>query len=373
MDLHGTSTPALYNGHLDNWVRDPQRTNTPSRRHLQQLYSASAVLLLHNHDGVHWGLSITLRKANHHHVLYIDSLNQRHPDLEADLTHFWTRSTRAAHSFQLTSNRTPQVTIHNQLVPMQTNNYDCGLFVLAYQRAAQSWLRTHLLTPRSPMDLRMSTLIATIRTVTQQEVTQLRQQLRNSLHQHCTVHLTTPPGFTCQATREDCRCLRTAQQPPAFTNMEQTPPPPPPTPEPDERNCHPAPPINNAIPTSPAHDHSTTPPSPTAATEPSPQAMLDQYSRDLQAIPAFIKTIEPQLSPTHSPNSTVAANVNQQLPQPTPTTQETHCPPADLGESAPPPQPSQQPTPIEAPDRKWRLRQYPLIIPRSSTSHDGNN
>jgi hypothetical protein len=173
MDLHGTSTPALYNGHLDNWVRDKQRMNTPSRRHLQRLYSASAVLLLHNHDGAHWGLSITLRKANHHHVLYIDSLNQRHPDLEDDLTHFWTRSTRAAHSFQLTSNRTPQVTIHHQLVPTQTNNYDCGLFVLAYQRAAQSWLRTHLLTPRSPMDLRMRTLIATIRTVNQQEVTQL--------------------------------------------------------------------------------------------------------------------------------------------------------------------------------------------------------
>jgi hypothetical protein len=36
---------------------------------------------------------------------------------------------------------------------MQTNNYDCGLFVLAYQRAVQSWLRTHLLTPHSPIDL----------------------------------------------------------------------------------------------------------------------------------------------------------------------------------------------------------------------------
>ena len=96
--------------------------------------------------------------------------------------------------------------------------------------------------------------------------------------------------------------------------------------------------------------------------------MLDQYSRDLQAIPAFIKTIEPQLSPTHSPNSTVAANVNQHLPQPTPTAQGTHCPPADLGEAAQPTQPSQQPTPMEAPDRKWRLRQYPLTIPKSSTS-----
>ena len=115
------------------------------------------------------------------------------------------------------------------------------------------------------------------------------------------------------------------------------------------------------------HDHSTTPPSPSAATKPPPQAMLDQYSWDLQAIPAFIKAIEPQRSPTHSPNSTVAAHVNQHLPQPTPTAQGTHRPPADLGESAQPPQPPQQPTPTEAPDRKWRLRQYP------AHPHDGNN
>ena len=165
----------------------------------------------------------------------------------------------------------------------------------------------------------MITLIATIRTVTQQEVTQLRQQLRQTLRQHCTVHITTPPGFTCQTTREDCRCLQTAQQPPAFINLEQTPPSPLPIPDPDVKNCHPAPPINDASSTSPDHDHSPPPPSPPAPTEPPPQAMLDQYSRDLQAIPAFIKAIEPQRSPTHSPNSTVAAHVNQHLPPPTPT------------------------------------------------------
>ena len=31
---------------------------------------------------------ITLRKANHHHVLYLDSLNLRYPALEEDFTHF---------------------------------------------------------------------------------------------------------------------------------------------------------------------------------------------------------------------------------------------------------------------------------------------
>jgi hypothetical protein len=90
LDLQGSTTPTIYTGHLDNWGRDPLRSNTPSRRLLQQLFSAHTVLFLHNHDNVHWGLSITLRKANHHHVLYLDSLNNRYPALEEDLTHFWT-------------------------------------------------------------------------------------------------------------------------------------------------------------------------------------------------------------------------------------------------------------------------------------------
>ena len=53
LELHSTPTPAIYAGHLDNWVRDPLRTNTPSRRLLQQLFRAEIVLLLHNHDNLH--------------------------------------------------------------------------------------------------------------------------------------------------------------------------------------------------------------------------------------------------------------------------------------------------------------------------------
>ena len=126
LELHSTPTPAIYAGHLDNWVRDPLRTNTPSRRLLQQLFRAEAVLLLHNHDNLHWGLSITLRKTNHHHVLYLDSLNLRYPALEMDLTHFWTRSTRAAHLLQLAPDSTPRITLYHLHVPIQTNSYDSG-------------------------------------------------------------------------------------------------------------------------------------------------------------------------------------------------------------------------------------------------------
>ena len=99
--------------------------------------SSATVLLLHNHDNVHWGLSITLRKANHHHVLCADSLNNRYPVLEEDLTHFWTRSTRAAHALQLAPDSPARITMHHLQLQTQTNNYDCGLFVLAYQRATQ--------------------------------------------------------------------------------------------------------------------------------------------------------------------------------------------------------------------------------------------
>ena len=78
------------------------------------------------------GLSITLRKANHHHIIYLDSLNNRYPALEEDLTHFWTRSTRAAHALQITLDTPTQVTMHHLHLPTQTNSYDCGIFVLAY-------------------------------------------------------------------------------------------------------------------------------------------------------------------------------------------------------------------------------------------------
>jgi hypothetical protein len=53
LELHCASTPAIYAGHLDNWVRDPLRTYTPSRRLLQRLFTADAVLLLHNHNNLH--------------------------------------------------------------------------------------------------------------------------------------------------------------------------------------------------------------------------------------------------------------------------------------------------------------------------------
>ena len=53
LELNGTSTPTIYTSHIGNWVRDPLRSNTPTRSLLQRLYKAEAVLLLHNHDNVH--------------------------------------------------------------------------------------------------------------------------------------------------------------------------------------------------------------------------------------------------------------------------------------------------------------------------------
>jgi hypothetical protein len=47
------------------------------------------------------------------------------------------------------------------------------------------------------MDLRLTTLKATIKKVTQTQVIDLRKHLHQRLHQHCTVHLQTPPSFQC--------------------------------------------------------------------------------------------------------------------------------------------------------------------------------
>ena len=152
---------------------------------------------------------------------------------------------------------------------------------------------------------------------------QLRQQLRQTLHQHCTVHIIAPHGLTCQSTREDCMCLQTAQQPPESINLEQTPPPPSPTPDPDVRSCHPAPPIIDASSTRPVDDRPTPLPSPTAATDEPSQAMLDQYSQDLQAIPTLIKVIEPRMTPARSHSLKVAAHAIPHTPPPTPNAQET--------------------------------------------------
>ena len=134
------------------------------------------------------------------------------------------RSTRAAHLLQLAPDSTPRTTIHHLQVPTQTNSYDCGLFVLAYLRATQSWLQTHLPTPRSPMDLRMTTLKATVRKVNRTEVTELRKQLRQTLQQHCTIHTAAPTIFQCQTIREDCACLRTAQHVPPHSTANTVPP-----------------------------------------------------------------------------------------------------------------------------------------------------
>jgi hypothetical protein len=65
--------------------------------------------------------------------------------------------------------------MYDPQLPTQTNNYDCDLFVLAPQRATQHWLHTYLPSQRTPMNLRLTTLQATIRKVTQTQVTDLRK------------------------------------------------------------------------------------------------------------------------------------------------------------------------------------------------------
>ena len=75
--------------HMDNYVRDPTHSNIPSTRLIKELFSAKLVGLLHNHNGLHWGLSLMLHKGQRLHVLYLDSLNNRYPDLDHDLQLFW--------------------------------------------------------------------------------------------------------------------------------------------------------------------------------------------------------------------------------------------------------------------------------------------
>jgi hypothetical protein len=48
-------------------------------------------------------------------------------------------------------------------LPCQTNNYDCGIFVLAYQRAVKSWINTHLPSAQTSIDQRINTLTSTLR------------------------------------------------------------------------------------------------------------------------------------------------------------------------------------------------------------------
>ena len=57
LDIHNNMRPKVCFKHLDNYVRDPTHSNVPSHRLLKELFSAQLVGLLHNHNGVHWGLS----------------------------------------------------------------------------------------------------------------------------------------------------------------------------------------------------------------------------------------------------------------------------------------------------------------------------
>ena len=79
-----------------------------------------------------------LHKGQRIHVLYLDSLNNTYPDLDNDLKLFWNRSARAAQQLHLLTGHAPHTVIHHLQLPCQTNNYDCGIFVLAYQRAVKT-------------------------------------------------------------------------------------------------------------------------------------------------------------------------------------------------------------------------------------------
>ena len=172
---------------MDNYVRDPTHSNIPSTRLIKELFSAQLVGLLHNHNGLHWGLSLMLHKGQRLHVLYLDSLNNRYPDLDHDLQLFWNRTAQAAQQLHLLPGHAPRTVIHHLDLPCQTNNYDCGIFVLAYQRAVKTWINTHLPSAQTSLDQRINTLTATLRQVTQHTATALRIQLRTSLAPHCKV------------------------------------------------------------------------------------------------------------------------------------------------------------------------------------------
>jgi hypothetical protein len=158
LDIQNTMRSRVCFRHMDNYVRDPAHSNIPSHRLLKELFSAQLVGLLHNHNGTHWGLSLMLRKGQRLHVIYLDSLNNTYPELDNDLRLFWIRAAHAAQQLRLLSGHAPRATIHHIQLPCQTNNFDCGIFVLAYQRAAQSWINTHLPSAQTSIDQRINTL-----------------------------------------------------------------------------------------------------------------------------------------------------------------------------------------------------------------------
>jgi len=88
LDIHNNMRPKMCFKHLDNYVRDPTHSNVPSHRLLKELFSAQLVGLLHNHNGVHWGLSLMIHKGQRIHVIYLDSLNNTYPELDNDLRLF---------------------------------------------------------------------------------------------------------------------------------------------------------------------------------------------------------------------------------------------------------------------------------------------
>ena len=137
-----------------------------------------------------------IHKDQRIHVIYLDFLNNIYPDLNNDLQLFWTRAAHAAQQLHLLTGHAPRTIIHHIQLPCQTNNFDCGIFVLAYQRAAQSWI-----------DQRITTLTTTLRQVNQHTATALRTQLRTSLAPHCKIHLRAPHALSCSTINDACACL----------------------------------------------------------------------------------------------------------------------------------------------------------------------
>ena len=215
----------------------------------------------------------------------------------------------------------------------------------------------------------MTTLKATLRQVNQTEVTVLRQQLRQTLHQHCTVHIPAPPSFRCHAAREDCICLQVVQSQPIYINIEQD------TPTPDSQADTPmtADPI-----TSPATDRSTmeadsstssdppaTPPPPTDTEHPS-LAIFDQYTQDLQAFPALLQSLG-QPPAAHGDLSDQHAQTEPKSP--TLSTKATATSPSPLPTEPTPPSPMlPKPSLPEVNDHNWCIRPYPVTPPSSSAS-----
>ena len=138
-----------------------------------------------------------IHKGQRIHVIYLDSFNNTYPELDNDLRLFWIRAAHAAQQLHLLLGHAPRATIHHIQLPCQTNNFDCGIFVLAYQRAAQTWINTHMPSAQTSIDQRLNTLTSTLKHANQHTATALRAQLRSSLAPHCKIHVRAPLAFSC--------------------------------------------------------------------------------------------------------------------------------------------------------------------------------